>query len=79
MFFQANPFSFLDFLTLSFIVKVFFILFLVFYSVFALVVFRQIQLMARSLPMVLSPFLKFVAIVHIGVALALFFVVLEVF
>lgn len=79
MFFQANPFSFLDFLTLSFIVKVFFILFLVFYSVFALVVFRQIQLMARSLPMALSPFLKSVAIVHIGVALALFFVVLEVF
>lgn len=79
MFFQANPFSFLDFLTLSFIVKVFFILFLVFYSVFALVVFRQIQLMAAALPMALAPFLKFVAIIHIGVILALLFVVLEVF
>lgn len=62
-----------------FIVKAFFILFLVFYTVFALIIFRQIQLMAKALPAPISPFLKFLAIVHIGISLALLFVVLGVF
>ena len=79
MFLENELFGFLDFLTFSFVLKVFFILFLVFYAVFALIIFRQIQLMAKTLPMVLSPILKFIAIVHIGVALALLFVVLGVF
>lgn len=76
MFFETG---FLDFLSAAFVIKTFFILFLVFYSVFALIIFRQIQLMAKALPMSLSALLKFVAIVHIGVAVALLFVVLEVF
>lgn len=79
MVFEANPFSFLDFLSAAFFVKAFFILFVIFYIVFALIIFRQIQLMAKSLPMVLSPILKFLAIVHIGVAISFLFVVLQVF
>ena len=79
MIFQTDPFSFFDFLTVTFVIKAFLILFVVFYSVFALIIFRQIQLMAKSLPMSLSPILKFVAIVHIGVSLALLFVVLGFF
>lgn len=79
MIFDGNLFGFLDFLTVEFIIKAFLILFLVFYVVFALVIFRQIQLMAKALPIPLSPLLKFLGIVHIGVSLALFFVVLEVF
>lgn len=79
MFFESGLFGFLDFLSAAFVIKVFFVLFLVFYGVFALIIFRQIQLMAKALPMSLSSLLKFVAIVHIGVAVALLFVVLEVF
>lgn len=68
-----------DFASAAFVTKAFFVLFLIFYSVFALVLFRQAQLMAKALPTAVSPFLKFVAIVHIGIALALLFVVLGVF
>lgn len=72
-------FSFLNFLTAAFIVKAFFVLLLIFYNVFALIIFRQTQLMAKTLPTMLSPILKFLAIIHIGVALALLFIVLGVF
>ena len=60
-------------------VKAFLILFLVFYSVFALMLFRQIQLMIRTLPTQLSPFLKFLAIVHIGISLAILLMVIGTF
>lgn len=60
-------------------VKSFVVLILVFYSVFALILYRQIQLMNKKLPTALSPFLKFVAIVHIGVSLALLFLVIGSF
>lgn len=77
MFFGEN---FLEFsLNLGFLIKVFFVLFVVFYTVFALVIFRQVQLMERTLPLPLSPILTFVAILQIGVALALLFVVLGAF
>lgn len=79
MFLQNGPFSFLDFLTAAFFIKAFIVLFLIFYSIFALILFRQIQLMAKTLPMALSPILKFLGILHIGVALALLFVVLGAF
>ena len=57
-------------------VKVFFVLFVVFYAVFSLMLFRQVQIMSAKLPTALSPLLKFVGIVHIGISIAvLFFVV----
>src|SRR3989344_5733671 len=60
-------------------VKAFFVLFLIFFAIFALILFRQIQLMGRSLPTVINPYLAFVAILHLGVSLALLFVVIGVF
>jgi len=61
------------------VAKAFFILFLIFYSIFTLILYRQIQLMGRTLPTPLVPFLKFLAVLHIGVALALLFVVIGAF
>ncbi len=60
-------------------VKAFMVLFVIFYLVFALIVFRQIQLMDRALPTPIAPFLKFLGIVQIGVALAFLFVVFGLF
>ena len=60
-------------------VKAFLVLFLIFFAIFALILFRQIQLMGRSLPTVINPYLAFVAILHLGVSLALLFVVIGVF
>ena len=73
------PFDFLTFLSFAFIIKALFVLLLIFYTVFALVIFRQTQLMAKTLPTVLSPILKFIAILHVGISLALLFVVIGVF
>lgn len=69
----------LGFINTAFVIKSFFVLLLVFYIVFALVIFRQTQLMAKSLPTVLSPVLMFVAILQIGVALAFLFIFLGLF
>lgn len=60
-------------------VKAFVILFVIFYLVFVLIIFRQIQLMDRALPTPIAPFLKFLGIVQIGVALAFLFVILGLF
>ena len=66
-------------LNLALGIKAFLILFLVFDTIFVLILFRQIQLMGKSLPTTVNPFLKFIAILQIGVALALLFVVIGVF
>ena len=60
----------------GFFTKAFLVLFLIFYSVFALILYRQIQIMNKKLASTLSPILRFVSIVHLGVALAItFFIV----
>lgn len=66
-------------LTLVFSTKAFLVLFLVFYAVFALILWRQIQLMSKTLPTMLSPFLKFAGILHVGVAFSLLLMVLGLF
>lgn len=72
--------NFLEFnLSGGLIVKVFFVLFLVFYVIFSLMILRQVQLMERTLPLPLSPILTFLAIIQIGVALALLLFVLGAF
>lgn len=71
--------GFLGFVSSSLIIKLFLLLFLIFYSIFSLIIFRQIQLMAKSLPISLSPALKFVAIIQIGISLALLFIAIGVF
>lgn len=63
----------------SFLVKSFLVLFLVFYSVFALILFRQIQLMNKKLPTTLSPVLQFIGIINLGLALAILFLVIGSF
>ena len=73
------PLYFLTFLSFAFIIKALFVLLVIFYNVFALLIFRQTQLMAKTLPTVLSPILKFIAILHVGISLALLFVVIGVF
>ena len=66
-------------LSILFAVKAFFVLLLVFYNVFGLLLFRQTQLMAKTLPTTLSPILMFVSIVHLGISLSLIFIVAGVF
>jgi len=61
------------------VIKIFLILFLVFYVVFAFILFRQIQLMGRTLPTPTVPLLRFVATVHIGVSVALLFAIIGTF
>lgn len=60
-------------------VKLFIVLFVIFYLVFALILYRQIQLMDRALPTLLAPFLKFIGILQIGVALAFLFIIIGLF
>ena len=55
----------------SFIVSAFFLLFVLFYIVFSLILYRQIQLMGRTLPTNLVGFLKFISILLVGMSLAL--------
>lgn len=60
-------------------VKIFAVLFVIFYIAFSLILYRQIQLMDRSLPTPIAPFLKFIGILQVGVALAFLFVVIGTF
>ena len=78
MFFGENFLEF-NFLNVGLLVKVFFLLFLLFYTIFSLIIFRQVQLMEKTLPLGLSPILTFISIIQIGVSLALLFVVLGAF
>lgn len=64
---------------IGFLLKAFLVLFLIFYAIFSLVLFRQVQLMEKSLPLPLSPVLTFVAILQIGIAMALIFIVIGAF
>ena len=56
--------------------KAFAILFVIFYLVFAFMIWRQTQLMTRALPTMVAPFLKFFAFFQMGVALAFLFIVI---
>lgn len=59
----------------SFGVKAFLVLFLVFYSVFAIILYRQIQIMNKKLPTPLTPILRFIGIIHVGVSLTVLLLV----
>ena len=71
--------GFINNLSAAFGIKSFLILFLVFYSVFALLLYRQVQIMDQKLPTTLSPTLRFVGILHVGVALAVLFLTTGIF
>jgi len=74
-----NQLGILSQINIGLIIKSFLILFLVFYVFFALIMQRQIQVMNKKLPTLLSPSLKFIAILHIGISLAVLFFVLGSF
>ena len=76
---EGFDFDILGLFGLGFGLKAFLILFAVFYSVFALILYRQIQLMGRALPTSVVPFLRFVAIVHLGFSVALLFIIIGIF
>ena len=78
MYLEKGLFSFLE-IDAIYVTKAFLSLFLFFYVVFSLIIFRQIQVMAKTLPTSLSPYLKFIAIVQIGISLGLLFVVIGAF
>lgn len=66
-------------LSAAFGVKAFLILFLIFYAVFAVILYRQVQLMGTKLPTPLNGHLKFIAILNIGVSLTILFFVIGTF
>lgn len=68
-----------EFLNVAFALKAFLILFLIFYVIFSLILYRQIQVMSKTLPTSVVPFIKFIGIIHLGVALALLLIAIGVF
>lgn len=76
----GDLFSSFNILGFGFALKAFGILFVVFYLIFSIIIFRQIQLMTKSLPAISTgPFLKFIALFQIGIALALLFIIIGIF
>lgn len=71
--------SFLNIFGFGFALKAFAILFVTFYVFFAFLIFRQTQLMLKAVPTAVSPFIKFVAILQMGISLALLFAVMGIF
>jgi len=69
----------LTFLSVIFGVKAFFVLFLIFYAIFALILYRQAQIMDKALPTPIAGVLTFIAILQIGIALGLLFIVIGAF
>lgn len=63
----------------GFLIKSFVVLFVIFYAFFSLILFRQIQLMDRAIPTPIGPFLKFIGILQIGVALGFLFIIIGAF
>lgn len=62
-------------INIAFGLKAFLLLFLLFNTVFAVVIYRQIQLMGRTVYTSLVPFLKFIAVLYIGACLGVLFIV----
>ena len=76
---EAAGFGFLNLLTVGLGVKMFLILFLIFYIIFAFVLYRQVLTMCMKLPTLLSPHLKFVSVINIGIAVAVLFLIVGLF
>lgn len=63
--------SFLDLMFLVPYLRLGILLILLFYVIFALVIFRQVDLMSRTLITPLSPVIKAISVIHAGFALGL--------
>lgn len=75
MYFEKGLFSFLE-IDAIYVTKAFVSLFLFFYVIFSLIIFRQVQVMAKTFSTPLIPYLKFVAIVQIGISLGLLLMII---
>lgn len=76
---EEGGFEIVNNLSAAFGVKAFLILFLIFYAVFAVVLYRQVQLMSKKLPTLLSGHLRFIAILNIGISITILFFVIGTF
>lgn len=57
-------------------VKFFLLVLMIFYLIFAAILFRQIDLMSRMVEAQITPALKLIGLIHLGMALAVFLAVL---
>ena len=57
-------------------VKFFLLVLMVFYLIFSAILFRQIDLMSQMVEAQITPALKLVGLIHLGLALAVFLAVL---
>lgn len=79
MLYDLNQFASLDKVGATLPLKAFLVLFLIFYIVFAVLVFRQVISMSEKLSTPLSPLLRFISIIHVGVAIAVLLLILGSF
>ena len=63
--------NFLDSQVVLFFLKAAILIILVFYAIFALMIVRQVTLMANTLITKISPVVKLISIVHAGFAIGL--------
>lgn len=75
----AGGIEFLSSFTIAFGTKAFIVLFLIFYTMFALILYRQVQIMNSKLPTQLSPILRFVSVLNVGVSVAILFLIIGMF
>ena len=71
----TTPANLLDLPAILIILKAVILIILVFYAIFALLIVRQVTLMAKTLITKISPLVKLIAIVHAGFAIGLIFLV----
>ena len=69
----------LNIFTIALGAKAFIVLFLIFYTMFALILHRQVQIMNGKLPTQLSPALRFISVLNVGVTVAILFLIIGLF
>ena len=57
-------------------IKFFLLVLMVFYLIFSVILFRQIDLMSQMVEAQITPALKLIGLIHLGLALAVFLAVL---
>lgn len=76
---DSTSLGFIYNINIVFWIKIFLILFIIFYCVFSFMLIKQIQMVTKELPTPIMPFLKFISIVNFGISLALIFLVMGLF
>lgn len=67
----TTPTNLLDLAATLIFLKVAILIILIFYAIFALMIVRQVSLMATTLITKISPLIKLISVVHAGFALGL--------